>query len=841
MDNMTQEDRIQRYAELIRRQTGKAVRPFRADGYANLVTKYGTSKDVSEHYEFVPESSVPDDVLERHYESNGLFAKIIDAPAEDALRVGFELDGISDDNVADFYAEALDELDWEETAMTAIKWARLFGGSIIVLLVNDGHGLEEPLDWKNIQSIDDIRVYDRSLIQPDYSSVYSYDYQDPFRTRGSRLGMPERYTVFSKYGTFTVHDSRCLVFQNGVLPENASDSIYQMWGVPEYVRINKALRDTDVSHRMAPKLLERSVQPIYKMKDLSAELATEEGEDRLLKRLQVIDTARGVMNSLVIDSEGEDYDFKSFSFSGVTDVIHASCNMLSAITNIPQIILFGQTVGGLSSSDDTSMENYYNYVGRIQKRMLRGNLRYLLSIIFQAGLATGEIDEIPKINIKFKSLWSLTETQQVELEQQKAAIQKTRAETAQIYVSMEAIDPSEIREKLADSDELNIETMLDDYTEEELTEHAPSNNAEEKVEGEEHPEDGTESIEGSGNAPMAAPAATKLPQDMSESETEQSTNARQPDAEGENTDEADGPKHGGKDTSKGVGILVIKDGKILCGVRNGEGTIGGPGGHIKDGENPEDAAIRETQEEFGITPIDLIQIGQDNDSGTTAIFICTDYEGEPHSVDGEMLNPKFCGLDELNAIEDWLFPPFASSFELLAGFVDKNSDNSSKHLTSDDGYAIIKSQTNNSDGGPGSGNHNHNHSNRIGFVGGSLPKPSDVGANAPCTHQCHLHTEELGSPLLFFHTHQGRQYPSLPSHVGLRGLVSSSCLQSRYVTDDGKVVRFNRKTTEYASGHPGGDITTYMLAKCRKKKDSPPEVDVVAANRYFESCKEKRR
>lgn len=116
--------------------------------------------------------------------------------------------------------------------MTAIRWARLFGGSIAVMMINDGRGIDEPLDWRNIRSIDDIRVYDRSVIQPDYQSMFSYDPRDPFRTRGSRLGMPEFYHVTSRTGSFTVHDSRCLVFQNGILPENTTNSIYQLWGIP---------------------------------------------------------------------------------------------------------------------------------------------------------------------------------------------------------------------------------------------------------------------------------------------------------------------------------------------------------------------------------------------------------------------------------------------------------------------------------------------------------------------------------------------------------------------------------------------------------------------------------
>ena len=44
---ITQLDRIARYADLIQKQAGKAVRPYRADGYVNMMTRYGTQKDAS--------------------------------------------------------------------------------------------------------------------------------------------------------------------------------------------------------------------------------------------------------------------------------------------------------------------------------------------------------------------------------------------------------------------------------------------------------------------------------------------------------------------------------------------------------------------------------------------------------------------------------------------------------------------------------------------------------------------------------------------------------------------------------------------------------------------------
>lgn len=427
------------------------------------------------------------------------------------------------------------------------------------------------------------------------------DIWDPFSTRGSRLGLPEYYQIFSKYGSFTVHDSRCLVFQNGILPENTTNSIYQLWGVPEYIRLHRAIRDAEIAHRSAPKMLDRSVQPVYKMNNLSAELATEEGENMVLRRLQAIDMARGLLNSLIIDANGEDYDFKTFQFSGINDVVSASCNMLSALSNIPQTILFGQSVGGMSSTDDTSMENYYNYIERIQRRMLKSNLRYLLSIIFQAGLATGEVDEVPKIKIKFNPLWSMSDVEQADLEQKQEQTKLIRAQTAQIYVGMQAIDPSEVRQKLADSEEFDVEAMLDEYDDDELFPATDPVDAQgqpvqpsdvtglfeqsdfaaygQDVSVEEHNAD----PETGGNAPAAAPAATKLPQDMSAEEL-----ADKAEKGIGNADGADGIINRPKES---VGVLVISDGKVLSGTRHndfGYGLVCGPGGHVELGETPID-------------------------------------------------------------------------------------------------------------------------------------------------------------------------------------------------------------------------------------------------------------
>lgn len=457
----------ERGREILRRKNG-AVRPHREDGYVNLLNKYGTKQDNSEAYKFEREPVIPDMQLTGLYEGNGLFSKIIDTPAEEALKHGFDLN-LKSDELNAFVEDALDDLEWEERAATAIKWTRLYGGALIVMLIDDGRGLEEPVDWEHIRSIDELRVYERSIVQPDYASLYQQDYGGKgVGNRVSKFGQPEYYYVSSIYGSFKVHESRCLVFRNGVLPEQTSNATYLFWGMPEYVRIRRALRETVTAHTDSVKLLERSVQAIYSMKGLASLLTTDDGENQVLKRLQLVDTSRGLLNSIAIDSEGEQYDFKTFQFSGVKDVIDATCNMLSALTNIPQTILFGRSPAGMNATGDSDFESYYNFVEKIQRLMLKRNLRTLLDVVFRAGIASGDVAEEPDYKLEFKPLWSLSDTEQAAVDQTKAQTALVKAQTAQAYVDMQALDPTEVRRRLASDEEFDVEDIISEDDEDDL-------------------------------------------------------------------------------------------------------------------------------------------------------------------------------------------------------------------------------------------------------------------------------------------------------------------------------------------------------------------------------------
>lgn len=799
--------------EILRRKNG-AVRPHREDGYVNLLNKYGTKQDNSEAYKFEREPVIPDMQLTGLYEGNGLFSKIIDTPAEEALKHGFDLN-LKSDELNAFVEDALDDLEWEEKAATAIKWARLYGGALIVMLIDDGRGLEEPVDWEHIRSIDELRVYERSIVQPDYASLYQQDYGGKgVGNRVSKFGQPEYYYVSSIYGSFKVHESRCLVFRNGVLPEQTSNATYLFWGMPEYVRIRRALRETVTAHTDSVKLLERSVQAIYSMKGLASLLTTDDGENQVLKRLQLVDTSRGLLNSIAIDSEGEQYDFKTFQFSGVKDVIDATCNMLSALTNIPQTILFGRSPAGMNATGDSDFESYYNFVEKIQRLMLKRNLRTLLDVVFRAGIASGDVAEEPDYKLEFKPLWSLSDTEQAAVDQTKAQTALVKAQTAQAYVDMQALDPTEVRRRLASDEEFDVEDIISEDDEDDLLQSLlgtePSTMSD--VEAAQKNIEQGQAPGGEEQSATVAPTATPP-----------TTNA---DA---------------TDTDYGVGVLVVQDGRFLCGTRLNGGSVGGPGGHIEAGESPEDAAIRETQEEFGITPKDLMPVAFLSDLKPpycpSHVFLCTDFDGSIRCADGEMASPGFITAEKVAELStqnpERLFPPFAQSIAALLDVLSSNPG-----LTSDAQNAKMKDRMDFNEA-----DHPRDENGQFaegeGSSSGSTesgPAVSPEGENVPCTgfasptrledHATRHGLAEMGFATKEEYQQKGIDFLKQPCGGDVIG----------YARPDGVVVRFNTKTTEYATGVPGGPLKTYMKAKCnRKTGEARPEV----AMKYYEFNREK--
>jgi 8-oxo-dGTP diphosphatase len=118
-----------------------------------------------------------------------------------------------------------------------------------------------------------------------------------------------------------------------------------------------------------------------------------------------------------------------------------------------------------------------------------------------------------------------------------------------------------------------------------------------------------------------------------------------------------------------VTLVFLRDGEhVLLAMKkrgHGAGKYNGVGGKTMPDETVEDAAIRECQEEIGVTPLELRPIGRiafdiadDPDFGghDMHIFTCTKWKGELQESD-EMEQPQWFAPDAIPYPQMWSDDP----------------------------------------------------------------------------------------------------------------------------------------------------------------------------------------
>ena len=352
----------------------------------------------------------------------------------------------------------------------------------------------------------------------------------------------------------------------------------------------------------------------------------------------------------------------------------------------------------------------------------------------------------------------------------KATTEQTKAATAQIYVDMQVLDPSEVRAGLKKSEEYTINDLLneeDDLDLAGLLGIGSPENEETVTEEAQNSVDNTEGI-------LSVDDKTKAPRGC---EKVTGTHGDNGTAQGE-----------------GVGVLVITDGKVLTGIRTDGKGICGPGGHIEPGEDPETAARRETGEEFGIIPLELIPLGKTADRPpelSSRVFLCTRYEQQPRADNEEMMNSRFMSLTELLYGDVKLFGPFEDSLRLLIEELGMRRD----------------------EGNSNSGNHNHK--GRPGQLGGSGGGGSSLGK--PLSAQ---KSKEYEKKIVGQRTSKGVTIKKLSKHTcdrcGQRRLSADKVREvvqhpetvKRDTTHDGNKFRYQKGRVIAVVDHDDGEIVT---------------------------------
>lgn len=215
----------------------------------------------------------------------------------------------------------------------------------------------------------------------------------------------------------------------------------------------------NISLRNALMILQRLSQSVIKFNELANILSAPGGEELVRKRMNLIDQARSIDNTVVLDGL-DDYQQHNSTLSGVLDVINAFQTALSAVTDIPITRLFGQSPAGQNATGKSDMNNYYNMVEGLRVNKIKPVIVRIVDLIDKA------IDynvTLPQFwTVEFNPLESLDEKKEAETDKLKAETDKTKAEYYSTLVAIGAIDGEEIRNTVKSNGDFKTEDVPDE-------------------------------------------------------------------------------------------------------------------------------------------------------------------------------------------------------------------------------------------------------------------------------------------------------------------------------------------------------------------------------------------
>ena len=358
--------------------------------------------------------------VEEFYHNNGLAKKIVDVIPEEMVSPGFQLNGVSDNTK---FQSEWDGLKLEPQITDALCWARLYGGSYVLAMVNDGRMLTSAA--KRGKPLESIVVY-------DYDSVsVAEEEKNP---RSPRFGKPKMYTVKPLNGgsDFNVHYTRMHYIDGDRVTNKVRKLNNGAGGTVLNKSMIEAILDYDYSEYLATQLLKRKQQGVWKAKGLALICDDREGEYAARLRMAQVDANSGVGNTIGIDADDEEYTVINSDISGIPEFLSAKMDRIVALSGIHEIVLKNKNTGGVSASQNTALQTFYKLVERKRNDDYKPLLEFLLQFI-----VTEE-----DFSVEFEPLSLPTDSE-------KADIFKKNAEAVQGLVTDQVIDANEARDTLS--------------------------------------------------------------------------------------------------------------------------------------------------------------------------------------------------------------------------------------------------------------------------------------------------------------------------------------------------------------------------------------------------------
>ncbi len=320
------------------------------------------------------------ELLTAAYRENWLAMRIIDMPSEDMTRKWYTLStSMADEDLRDLRRlEARHNVRQEIT--NAIRWARLYGGAVAVIVVRDGTGdLSLPLDPDRLTPgcFRGLLVLDRTQgVSPSPELVNDLDDPD--------FGDPAYYEVDlgpEGPGLVRIHHSRILKFSGRELPR-LETTAENYWGASELEHIWEELQKRSAASANIAQLMFQANITTLKISDASFVLTdgTEEQKQKLLAAIEQENRIRTSFGLQVL-SRDDQLENHPYSFSGLSDIYEAFMMDMAGAAEIPATKLFGRSPQGFNTNGESDLKNYAEMISGLQERMLRPALEKLLPVM----------------------------------------------------------------------------------------------------------------------------------------------------------------------------------------------------------------------------------------------------------------------------------------------------------------------------------------------------------------------------------------------------------------------------------------------------------------------------
>lgn len=416
---------------------------LRADGYVDVAKKIGTGKTGNTGFNL---KLANDSLFAAIYVGNGLAKRYIDLLVDDMTRQWIDIPEDTDGKMLKY----MSKLKTKGCFKQALRKAKLFGGSIIFMVIEDGGLPNEPVNVNNIKSIKKLRTYSRKYVTIDEANYYS----DPSQ---ANFGDPQYFNINTNGRIMSVHESRCLVFQGEYYPceELGMQPDYgRYWGMSILQAHWESFENYGLALEALFKLLIKANVDVLKIKNLFKLLSTADGRKQLDARATTFDLAKSVSTTLVLDAD-ESYESIAQALQGVAETFSKLESAIAGQTGIPGNIFFGTPTKGLNATGDNEQRTYYDKIKSDQEEEELEPLNKFTGYIAKAkdykGAKPAEGED--GFEIKFNKLWQQTEAEDVDMRYK-------QAQTDEIYANLGVIDPNEIR-KSRFSGTYSIETEVD--------------------------------------------------------------------------------------------------------------------------------------------------------------------------------------------------------------------------------------------------------------------------------------------------------------------------------------------------------------------------------------------